>query len=83
MVLLRSWAIGTRSLPMSPRRLAGAATAGLVLALLGLDCCRACDRPGAVGRVGLALGNDYDVVQFAGDVWIGFEGMVEILCCRC
>ncbi|MBB1471476.1 Na+/H+ antiporter NhaC family protein [Luteimonas sp. MC1782] len=52
----------------------------LVLALLGLDVLVVL----AIGLAlsagfGLALGNDYDVVQFAGDVWIGFEGMVEIL----
>src|SRR5690606_11573188 len=31
------------------------------------------------GGFGLLLGDGYDLVQFAGDTWIGFEGMVEML----
>ena len=31
------------------------------------------------GAFGLVLGDDYDLVQYAGDIWTGFEGMVEIL----
>jgi Na+/H+ antiporter NhaC len=49
------------------------AVAGLdVLVVLGIGLALA-------GAFGLALGDGYDLVQFAGDTWTGFEGMVEIL----
>ena len=52
----------------------------LVLALAGIDVLVVLGL-GLVlaGGFGLFLGNDYDLVQYAGDIWIGFEGMVEIL----
>lgn len=52
----------------------------LVLALVGLDVLLVLGI-GLVlaGAFGLVLGSDYDVVQYVGDIWIGFEGMVEIL----
>ena len=52
----------------------------LVLALAGIDVLVVLGL-GLVlaGGFGLFLGNDYDLVQYAGDIWIGFEGMIEIL----
>ncbi|WP_440975585.1 Na+/H+ antiporter NhaC family protein [Pseudoxanthomonas winnipegensis] len=51
----------------------GLALAGLdVLLVLGIGLALA-------AGFGLAFGGDYDVVQLAGDIWIGFEGMTEIL----
>jgi Na+/H+ antiporter NhaC len=52
----------------------------LALALLGLDVLVVLGI-GLVlaGAFGLVFATDYDLVQFAADVWIGFEGMVEIL----
>ncbi|MCD9045955.1 Na+/H+ antiporter NhaC family protein [Luteimonas sp. MHLX1A] len=52
----------------------------LVLALCGLDVLLVLGI-GLVlaGGFGIALGDGYDLVQLAGDVWIGFEGMTEIL----
>ena len=52
----------------------------LVLALAGLDVLVVLGI-GLVlaGGFGLAFGDDYDLVQYAGDIWIGFESMVEIL----
>lgn len=51
----------------------GMALAGLdVLVVLGIGLVLS-------GAFGLALGEDYDLVQYAGDIWTGFEGMVEIL----
>src|SRR5690606_9790009 len=52
----------------------------LVLALSGLDVILVLGI-GIVlaGGFGLALAPDYDLVQLAGDIWIGFEGMTEIL----
>ena len=52
----------------------------LVLALSGLDVILVL----GIGIVlaagfGLALAPDYDLVHLAGDIWIGFEGMTEIL----
>lgn len=52
----------------------------LVLALAGLDVLVVLGLGLALaGGFGLVFGDDYDVVQFAGDIWVGFEGMVEIL----
>ena len=52
----------------------------LVLALAGLDVLVVLGIGLALaGGFGLAMGNDYDLVQYAGDIWTGFEGMVEIL----
>ncbi|MDG6349163.1 Na+/H+ antiporter NhaC family protein, partial [Luteimonas sp. 8-5] len=52
----------------------------LVLALAGLDVLVVLAIGLALaGGFGLAMGNDYDLVQYAGDIWIGFEGMIEIL----
>ncbi len=52
----------------------------LVLALVGLDVLLVLGI-GLVlaGAFGLVLADDYDVVQYVGDIWVGFEGMVEIL----
>lgn len=51
----------------------GLALAGIdVLVVLGIGLALA-------GAFGLALGTDYDLVQYAGDIWTGFEGMIEIL----
>ena len=51
----------------------GLALAGLdVLVVLAIGLALA-------GGFGLLLTDGYDLVQFAGDTWIGFEGMVEIL----
>ncbi|MDQ2702720.1 MAG: Na+/H+ antiporter NhaC family protein [Pseudomonadota bacterium] len=52
----------------------------LVLALAGIDVLVVLGI-GLVlaGGFGLALGTDYDLVQYAGDIWTGFEGMIEIL----
>jgi Na+/H+ antiporter NhaC len=52
----------------------------LVLAVLGLDVLVVL----AIGLVlsgafGLAFVADYDLVQYADDIWTGFEGMTEIL----
>ena len=52
----------------------------LVLALVGLDVLVVLGIGLALSAgFGLALATDYDLVQFAGDVWTGFEGMIEIL----
>ena len=52
----------------------------LVLAVAGLDVLVVLSIGLALaGAFGLAFGNGYDLVQFAGDTWTGFEGMVEIL----
>ena len=52
----------------------------LVLAVAGLDVLVVLAIGLAMaGAFGLALGDGYDLVQFAGDTWTGFEGMVEIL----
>ncbi|TKS54463.1 Na+/H+ antiporter NhaC family protein [Luteimonas yindakuii] len=52
----------------------------LVLALCGLDVLLVLGIGLALaGGFGLVLGEGYDLVQLAGDVWIGFEGMTEIL----
>ena len=52
----------------------------LVLALCGLDVLLVLGIGLALaGGFGLVLGDGYDLVQLAGDVWIGFEGMTEIL----
>ncbi len=49
------------------------ALAGLdVLVVLGIGLVLA-------GGFGLAFGEAYDLVEYAGDIWTGFEGMVEIL----
>ena len=52
----------------------------LVLALAGLDVLLVLGI-GLVlaGVFGFVLGDGYDAVQYAGDIWTGFEGMVEIL----
>src|SRR5690606_24975838 len=52
----------------------------LVLALAGLDVLLVLALGlVAAGVAGLLLADGYDVAQFAGDVWTGFEGMTEIL----
>jgi len=52
----------------------------LVLALAGLDVLLVLALGlAAAGVAGLLLADGYDVAQFAGDVWTGFEGMTEIL----
>lgn len=52
----------------------------LVLALVGLDVLLVLGLGLALaGGFGFWLADDYDVMQYAGDIWIGFEGMVEIL----
>ena len=52
----------------------------LVLALAGLDVLLVLGIGLALaGCFGLAFVGDYDLHQYAGDIWIGFEGMVEIL----
>src|SRR5690606_35582446 len=52
----------------------------LVLAVAGLDVLVVLAVGLALaGGFGLLLTDGYDLVQFAGDTWIGFEGMVEIL----
>src|SRR5690606_14335867 len=52
----------------------------LVLALAGLDVLLVLSLGLAVaGAFGLVLVEDYDLPQYAGDIWTGFEGMVEIL----
>ena len=49
------------------------AVAGLnVILVLGIGLALA-------GAFGLLLSPDYDLVQYAGDIWTGFEGMTEIL----
>ncbi|MCR6662349.1 MAG: Na+/H+ antiporter NhaC family protein [Luteimonas sp.] len=52
----------------------------LVLALAGLDVLLVLGI-GLVlaGAFGFVFGDGYDAVQYVGDIWIGFEGMVEIL----
>ncbi|MEN1940980.1 Na+/H+ antiporter NhaC family protein [Luteimonas sp. MJ246] len=52
----------------------------LVLALSGLDVILVLGIGVALaGVTGLVLAPDYDLVQYAGDIWTGFEGMTEIL----
>lgn len=52
----------------------------LVLALSGLDVILVLGVGLALaGAFGLVLVPDYDLVQYAGDIWTGFEGMTEIL----
>lgn len=52
----------------------------LVLALAGIDVLVVLGIGLALaGAFGLLLGADYGLVQYAGDIWTGFEGMVEIL----
>ena len=52
----------------------------LVLALAGLDVLLVLGLGLALaGGFGLLLVEDYDLAQYAGDVWTGFEGMIEIL----
>ena len=52
----------------------------LALALAGLDVLLVLSLGLAVaGAFGLVLVEDYDLPQYAGDIWTGFEGMVEIL----
>ena len=52
----------------------------LVLALTGLDVLLVLGLGLALaGGFGLALVADYDLQQYAADIWTGFEGMVEIL----
>ncbi|NLG58691.1 MAG: Na+/H+ antiporter NhaC family protein [Gammaproteobacteria bacterium] len=52
----------------------------LALALAGLDVILVLGIGIALaGAFGLALAPEYDLVHFAGDIWIGFEGMTEIL----
>ena len=52
----------------------------LVLALAGLDVLLVLGLGLALaGGFGLVLVDGYDLQQYAGDIWTGFEGMVEIL----
>src|SRR5690606_28539412 len=52
----------------------------LALALAGLDVILVLGIGIALaGAFGLALAPEYDLVHFAGDIWIGFEGMTEVL----
>ncbi|GGK01678.1 Na+/H+ antiporter NhaC family protein [Luteimonas terricola] len=52
----------------------------LALALSGLDVILVLGIGLALaGAFGLALSPDYGLVQYAGDIWTGFEGMTEIL----
>ena len=52
----------------------------LVLALAGLDVLLVLGIGLALaGGFGLLFVDDYGLHQYAGDIWIGFEGMVEIL----
>lgn len=52
----------------------------LALALAGLDVILVLGIGIALaGAFGLALAPEYDLAHFAGDIWIGFEGMTEIL----
>lgn len=52
----------------------------LVLALAGMDVLVVLGI-GLVlsGGFGIAFGDDYDLVSFVGDIWVGFESMIEIL----
>ena len=52
----------------------------LALALAGLDVILVLGIGLALaGGFGLALAPEYDLMQYAGDIWAGFEGMTEIL----